>query len=1246
MAPRRAKGKAKRETPEERLLRKWSGFATDGADAPSLSSSEREKFFQAAHELVDLDDGIRQSVIHTLASNLGLRRVAQLATETDLTDEVIQSAIIPFLNVIGHPKVLNSGLLEPYLALVYEAFAGKDGECAAQLFGALSTVAAGSLPLNDVEVALAVLARLLDSAAPWSIESFTVVVHALGTALESVNDGGDDRLMLKARKSLESCRNSLDIHAKALPDTEQTLTAFRELDIDSFSKTGSDGPGNLSSKGSRHDNDSSDIRQIQIFPTFGEIMSGRAPYLPVLDPSKLHLKGIDGLLDRHFRLYREDAIGEVRDAIRDEFNQDRHPLMRRKADRNARMHVYRGLQVRQLRCDRFEGLVLTVSIEQPLEIRPLYPKQRFDWWISKNRLQPNSLVCLLDQAGVKVIFCTVVEIRQRPFDEKDGKSKSALPWQDLGGDSRQAIVSVAPVDKKDTTVIADLFSGNNTGRKMFLLEFPEILIQSFQPTLVAIQDTIGKNKLPFADLLAPTDADADKPSTTVTVEAPTYCQQKDFKFDLNCLISDSKGLSLSPSQPFDMQKLIDGSTLDDKQAEALVQALTRRLALCQGPPGTGKSFTSVALLRILLNTEALADMGPILIVTYTNHALDQTLENCLDKGIRNVVRIGSRSKSERLEDLNIRNVSARMERTPLEKSDSQNQENAVKAATALVHDSIASLPASKQQFLDALKVFWKTKAMFDAARKEVDIRCLAESNIIGMTTSGLARNLDMLKLVGVKVVLVEEAGEVLEAHTLTALLPSVEHAILIGDHLQLKPSVNKYDLTSESQHGKPYSLDMSMFERLVNPPKGMPGVKLPCSTLETQRRMQPAISTLVRQTLYPNLKDDASVRSYPNVSGMKDSVFWLDHSFPEAGSGAGTTSKSNDFEVRLIVSLVAHLMAQGVYEPKDIAVITPYLGQLFKLRRSLSEVFEVALDDRDKALLERAGMLDSQSCADNTRKRVEKTSLLQALKVATVDNFQGEEAKVVIISLVRSNRENNCGFLKSPNRINVLLSRAQHGMYLIGNSRTSSGVPMWAQVLKLLREQGNIGTTLRLGCSRHPKAVMEASQPEDFARLSPEGGCNMPCGTPLRCGHACEQICHSKLRHDTVFCREPCDRTREGCSHACQNFCGDPCDARCEEFLKGFNLTLPCGHVRADVRCWETQASGTIKCTVPVSKKSLKCGHTIQVMCSEDVGEDFYACGAPCEGKLECGHLCKTLCYLCPDWGDMRMHAPCIICEH
>jgi hypothetical protein len=43
----------------------------------------------------------------------------------------------------------------------------------------------------------------------------------------------------------------------------------------------------------------------------------------------------------------------------------------------------------------------------------------------------------------------------------------------------------------------------------------------------------------------------------------------------------------------------------------------------------------------------------VLIVCYTNHALDQFLEALLDKGIKDIVRVGGKSKSKRLEQYNL-----------------------------------------------------------------------------------------------------------------------------------------------------------------------------------------------------------------------------------------------------------------------------------------------------------------------------------------------------------------------------------------------------------------------------------------------------------------------------------------------------------------------------------------------------------------------------------------------------------------
>jgi superfamily I DNA and/or RNA helicase len=67
---------------------------------------------------------------------------------------------------------------------------------------------------------------------------------------------------------------------------------------------------------------------------------------------------------------------------------------------------------------------------------------------------------------------------------------------------------------------------------------------------------------------------------------------------------------------------------------------------------------------------------------------------------------------------------------------------------------------------------------------------------------------------------------------------------------------------------------------------------------------------------------------------------------------------------------------------------------------------------------------DDPETSTDGQVQVQKTTLLNALRIATVDNFQGEEAKVIVVSLVWNNDKRKCGFLKTSNRINVLLSRA------------------------------------------------------------------------------------------------------------------------------------------------------------------------------------------------------------------------------
>lgn len=271
--------------------------------------------------------------------------------------------------------------------------------------------------------------------------------------------------------------------------------------------------------------------------------------------------------------------------------------------------------------------------------------------------------------------------------------------------------------------------------------------------------------------------------------------------------------------------------------------------------------------------------------------------------------------------------------------------------------------------------------------RESDKRCLEQAHVIGCTTTGLATNSNLLRSLPSKVLICEEAAEVLEAHILTALLPSVQHAILIGDHLQLRPQVSAYHLSMESERGKQYGLDESLFERLAN--ERFNDEKFPIAQLDTQRRMHPSISTLVRETLYPNLQDHPDTKNHPDVIGMRRKLFWLDHRIMEdATADSESASKTHTWEIDMVVALVKHLSRQGVYKSNEIAVLTPYLGQLQKLRKKLGSICDLIVGDKDQEQLDLEEDSDPEESPKAPVREVQRGKLLDAVRVSTVDNFQ------------------------------------------------------------------------------------------------------------------------------------------------------------------------------------------------------------------------------------------------------------------
>ncbi len=517
---------------------------------------------------------------------------------------------------------------------------------------------------------------------------------------------------------------------------------------------------------------------------------------------------------------------------------------------------------------------------------------------------------------------------------------------------------------------------------------------------------------------------------------------------------------------------------------------------------------------------------------------------------------------------------------------------------------------------------------------DVSRRTLLQADVVAVTTTGLARNIKMLRNLGTKIIICEEAAEVMEPHLVSALMPGVEHFVQIGDHRQLRPQIQNYlQFSLETPAGSAYQLDRSQFERRAVGEPGLP--PLPVAQLNVQRRMRPEISQLIR-SVYPNLLDHDCVKNLPAVIGMRQNLFWLDHDNHEDSQddGGRVKSHSNGWEVSMAAALIRHLVRQGEYKSTDIALLTPYTGQLQKLRAAMSKDFEVFLSDRDLETLANEGFeatpeAEVKQASVAPRKAVEKKQLLHTIRLATVDNFQGEEAKVIVVSLVRSNDKSKVGFLRTENRINVLLSRAQHGMYLIGNGNTYQKVRMWEDVYRQLSERDAVGTAIALCCPRHPDTHILCSEPGEFVTKSPEGGCALTCDKRLHpCGHKCPAPCHSKRLHDAFDCLQPCPRLRPTCDHACPKLCGQECGP-CHVKVDG--VKLPCGHIQNKVACHKTLDLASIRCDAPVEKEVPGCGHKVTVACrsAKDVASTSFKCPTKCTKLLLCGHSCPGSCGSC-----------------
>ncbi|RDB30431.1 putative helicase MOV-10 [Hypsizygus marmoreus] len=275
-------------------------------------------------------------------------------------------------------------------------------------------------------------------------------------------------------------------------------------------------------------------------------------------------------------------------------------------------------------------------------------------------------------------------------------------------------------------------------------------------------------------------------------------------------------------------------------------------------------------------------------------------------------------------------------------------------------------------------------------------------------------------------IFVDEAGQATEPEAFIAIKTmanSNTNVILSGDPKQLGPIIRS-DIACK------LGLETSYIERLMKR-----------DAYDVRRGYGITVVKLVK-----NFRSHNTILKFPNerfyegeleqcgdkktINAFLGSSYLPNKDFPIVFHGlcgkddreASSPSFFNIDEVLQVKSYVEHLRADRRFRTtdNDIGVITPYNAQCRKIRTALR------------------GVADS-------------------VKVGSVEEFQGQERPVIIISTVRSSTEfveydlrHTLGFVANPRRFNVSVTRAKALLIVIGDPSVLSLDPLWRSFLNYI----------------------------------------------------------------------------------------------------------------------------------------------------------------------------------------------------
>lgn len=273
------------------------------------------------------------------------------------------------------------------------------------------------------------------------------------------------------------------------------------------------------------------------------------------------------------------------------------------------------------------------------------------------------------------------------------------------------------------------------------------------------------------------------------------------------------------------------------------------------------------------------------------------------------------------------------------------------------------------------------------ARRQAQKR-VKECRLVFTTCVGAA--VELLRSEEFDIVVVDEASQQTEPETLIPLTQGCQRAILVGDHVQLRATVQKHAVLT--------GFDLSLFEKVYTRATEGDGVKR--VMLDTQYRMHSDICDFSSREFYnnglktaPNLQTNVATSAFPWPPKVRK-VFVQCSSTEDMGN----QSKSNAGQADLTKTICTLLTTSSTTTATSIAILTPYTRQRLLLQSKLPTSPD--------------------------------------LLVSSIDGYQGREADIVIFVTVRCNAHYDIGFLKDQRRLNVAMTRARTGVIIVGDKAT------------------------------------------------------------------------------------------------------------------------------------------------------------------------------------------------------------------